>query len=80
MSDIVTKEHKQNAFEIKKLMGTYSEAEDLINVGAYVSGSNEDIDMAISKRKAILKFLTQSTEECFTLKEIDEEMIKILEE
>ena len=80
MSDIVTKEHKQNAFEIKKLMGTYSEAEDLINVGAYVTGSNEDIDMAISKRKPILQFLTQSTEECFTLEEIDEQMTKILEE
>ncbi|WP_317367314.1 flagellar protein export ATPase FliI [uncultured Tyzzerella sp.] len=80
MSDIVTKEHKKNAFEIKKLMGTYSEAEDLINVGAYVSGSNEDIDMAISKRKPILEFLTQSTEDSFSLEEVDQQMIKILEE
>ncbi len=79
MSDIVTKEHKGNAFEIKKLMGTYSEAEDLINVGAYVSGSNEDIDMAISKRKPILDFLTQSTDEKFYLEEVYEKMINILE-
>lgn len=79
MSDIVTKEHKGNAFEIKKLMGTYSEAEDLINVGAYVSGSNEDIDMAISKRKPILDFLTQSTDEKFSLEEVYEKMINILE-
>nr|WP_317358339.1 flagellar protein export ATPase FliI [uncultured Tyzzerella sp.] len=80
MSDIVTKEHKKNAFEIKKLMGTYSEAEDLINVGAYVSGSNEDIDMAISKRKPILEFVTQSTDECFSLEEVDAQMNKILED
>ena len=79
MSDIVTKEHKGNAFEIKKLMGTYSEAEDLINVGAYVSGSNEDIDMAISKRKPILDFLTQSTDEKFSLEEVYEKMINILD-
>lgn len=79
MSDIVTKEHKGNAFEIKKLMGTYSEAEDLINVGAYVSGSNEDIDMAISKRKPILDFLTQSTDEKFSLEEVYQKMINILE-
>lgn len=79
MSDIVTKEHKGNAFEIKKLMGTYSEAEDLINVGAYVSGSNEDIDMAISKRKPILDFLTQSTDEKFSLEEVYKKMINILE-
>lgn len=60
-------------------MGTYSEAEDLINVGAYVSGSNEDIDMAISKRKPILDFLTQSTDEKFSLEEVYEKMINILE-
>ena len=80
MSDIVTKEHKMNAFEIKKLMGTYSEAEDLINVGAYVAGSNEDIDKAIEKRKPILNFLTQSTEDCFSLEEVDTQMKAILQE
>ncbi len=79
MGDVVTKEHKKNAFEIKKLMGTYAEAEDLINVGAYVSGSNEDIDMAISKRKPILNFVTQSTDESFSLEQVEEEMNKILE-
>ena len=79
MGDVVTNEHKKNAFEIKKLMGTYAEAEDLINVGAYVSGSNEDIDMAISKRKPILNFVTQSTDENFSLEQVEEEMNKILE-
>ena len=80
MSDIVSKEHKKDAFEIKKLMGTYAEAEDLINVGAYVTGSNEDIDMAIAKRKDVLNLLTQSTEECFSLDEVTEQMNKILQE
>lgn len=79
MGDIVTKEHKSNAFEIKKLMGTYAEAEDLINVGAYVSGSNEDIDMAIAKRKSILSFVTQSTDECFSLEQVYNQMNEILE-
>lgn len=79
MGDIVTKEHKSNAFEIKKLMGTYAEAEDLINVGAYVSGSNEDIDIAIAKRKSILSFVTQSTDECFTLEQVYNQMNEILE-
>lgn len=79
MSDIVTKEHKKNAFEIKKLMGVYADAEDLINVGAYVKGSNEDIDIAIEKHKSIIDFLTQSTEEKFSLEEVSQTMQNILE-
>lgn len=63
MSDIVTKEHKKAAFEVKKTMAVYSDAEDLINIGAYVKGSNPDIDYAIEKHKSVIEFLTQSTED-----------------
>ena len=63
MSDIVTSEHKKNANEIKKLMAVYSESEDLINIGAYVKGSNPDIDIAVEKNPAVKAFLTQSTED-----------------
>lgn len=79
MGDVISKEHKQKAFEIKKLMGVYADAEDLINVGAYVKGSNEDIDISIEKHKDIINFLTQSTEEKFSLQEVFENMFNILE-
>jgi flagellum-specific ATP synthase len=48
---------------IRRHMATYAEAEDLINVGAYHSGSNPGIDAAIAKHSAIEEFLTQGTEE-----------------
>lgn len=79
MSDIVTKEHKLKAFEIKKLLGVYTDAEDLINVGAYVKGANPDIDLAIDKYKSIVDFLTQSTEDKFSLEEVSSIMNNILE-
>lgn len=63
MSDIVSKEHKKAAFEIKKTMAVYSDAEDLINIGAYVKGSNAEIDYAIEKHSMVNDFLTQSTDE-----------------
>lgn len=63
MSDIVTKEHKKLASIIKRNMATYSEAEDLINIGAYIKGSNPDIDEAIEKHKMIEEFLLQEVEE-----------------
>jgi len=69
MSDIVTPEHKSKANNIKKSMAVYSDAEDLINIGAYVKGSNADIDDAIDKHSAVNDFLTQATEEKFGLDE-----------
>ena len=59
MTDIVTDEHKMIAAEIRKNLAVYREAEDLINVGAYVKGSNPDIDRAISVIGSINEFLTQ---------------------
>ena len=42
MSAIATKEHKALAGKLKNVMATYNEAEDLINIGAYKSGSNPE--------------------------------------
>ncbi|MDR2069730.1 MAG: FliI/YscN family ATPase [Spirochaetaceae bacterium] len=48
---------------IRRLMAVYAEAEDLINVGAYHSGSNPAIDEAIAQKKAIDDFLIQGVDE-----------------
>lgn len=71
MSSIATPEHKQLANRLKAVLATYHEAEDLINIGAYKSGSNPDIDYAISKNKAANTFLCQDTHEKF---QFDEEI------
>ncbi|MCL1924805.1 MAG: flagellar protein export ATPase FliI [Defluviitaleaceae bacterium] len=63
MPDITSKEHRQKSNELKSIMATYRDSEDLINIGAYVSGSNSEIDYAISKNGMIKDFLTQSTDE-----------------
>jgi len=47
MPDIVSSEHKKSAEKIIDILATYREAEDLINIGAYVRGSNPKIDMAL---------------------------------
>ena len=71
MSAIATKEHKQLASRLKTVMATYNEAEDLINIGAYKSGSNPDIDYAVRKIKEVNSFLCQGTDEKF---DFDEEL------
>ena len=75
MSAIATKEHKQLASRLKTVMATYNEAEDLINIGAYKSGSNPEIDYAVRKIKEVNNFLCQGTDEKFEF----EEELKLLE-
>jgi flagellum-specific ATP synthase len=52
---------------LRRLMATYAEAEDLIDVGAYRPGSNPGIDEAIAKRGAIEEFLQQAVEDRSTV-------------
>ena len=69
MSSIVTKEQKKLAAELKMVMATYNESEDLINIGAYKAGANKNIDYAIEKIDAVNNFLCQGTDEKFTFEE-----------
>ena len=61
MSAIADREHKQAAGKMKNVLATYREAEDLINIGAYKSGSNKNIDYAIEKIDKVNEFLMQET-------------------
>ncbi|MDR2070788.1 MAG: FliI/YscN family ATPase [Treponema sp.] len=54
---------------IRRLMAVYAEAEDLINVGAYHTGTNPAIDEAVAKRNAIESLLVQEVEEKSSLPE-----------
>ena len=79
MSDIITPEHKKAAGELKKAMAIYRDAEDLINIGAYVKGSNEKIDYAISLIDRILGFVQQPTDERFTFEQVLEQLFNVFE-
>ena len=70
MSAVADKDHKKAAGEMKNVMATYNEAEDLINIGAYKAGSNKNIDFAISKIDAVNDFLTQDTHDKFDFDDI----------
>ena len=78
MSDVTTEEHRKYAGEIKKLMAIYKEAEDLINIGAYVKGSSPEIDLAIEKMKLINQFLSQKVGENISAEETFELMKNIV--
>ncbi len=67
MSAIASEEHKKLAGNLKNVLATYNDAEDLINIGAYRAGSNKDIDYAISKIDKVNSFLKQDVNAKFLL-------------
>lgn len=80
MSQIVDREHKKLAGKLKSVLATYNEAEDLINIGAYKSGSNPAIDMAIQKIDAVNGFLCQEVDEKFDYAQTCELLQQLFEE
>ena len=63
MPQIVESEHYEIASVIRDMMATYAKSEDLINVGAYVVGTNEKLDIAIKNYDKIVSFLKQGMDE-----------------
>lgn len=77
MSAIAKGPHKRAAGQLKNVMATYAEAEDLINIGAYKKGSNPNIDFAISKIGEVNDFLLQGTDQKFSFEEIVDMLLEI---
>jgi flagellum-specific ATP synthase len=69
MDDIIDDQHKQNARRLKQILAAYRKAEDLINIGAYVAGSNPKIDYAIEMFDSITNYLRQTIEETVNFEE-----------
>jgi len=59
MNDITTREHQLAAREFKQFYSLYQQNRDLISVGAYESGSDENIDLAIQAMPLLQEFLRQ---------------------
>lgn len=78
MNDIVSREHMKMARRIVEYKAVYEEARDLINIGAYVAGSNPQIDTAVKHIDAVNEFLRQDIDERVTLEESLARMGKII--
>lgn len=79
-SKISTPEQKQSALALRESMGEYRRSEDLINLGAYVAGSNPRLDTAIRTREPISRFLRQDAHETAPLNSTIEHMSKLASE
>ncbi len=80
LASVVTERDEQKAAgKFRRLLAAYTEAEDLINVGAYAAGSNSEIDEAISKIDSINNFLRQDVDDPAPLRQTLEMASEIVE-
>lgn len=80
MPMVVSEDQVENARKLKEIMAEYNEVEDLINIGAYKTGSNPKIDEAIKKMPSIKKFLTQKVNDSFPFEDSVEMVEEIVRE
>ena len=59
MKDVTSEAHWDRSIEVKSMMAAYTEAEDLINIGAYARGSNPSIDRSLQYVEPINDYLRQ---------------------
>lgn len=63
MPSITGRDHQDAAGKLRDILATYQKSKDLINIGAYVAGSNPQIDNAIHRIDEITSFLRQTSKE-----------------
>lgn len=63
MPDIVNPEVMKMSNEIREIIASYQDAEDLITIGAYKPGQNPRVDRAVQRIEQVQQFLRQSINE-----------------
>lgn len=74
MTDVASKEHLEVASKFKEVLATYRQSEDLINIGAYKSGSNPGIDYAVAHSAEMQSFMKQAVHDPVMLEEAVQEL------
>ena len=60
MHNVVTREHFEMARQFRAIYSRYQKSRDLVQVGAYMSGSDPQLDQAIRLQPSMAAFLQQS--------------------
>jgi flagellum-specific ATP synthase len=76
-SRLATPEQSESARKIREALALYRHSEDLINLGAYVSGTNPKLDAVIRSRNEVTKFLRQSPADISGVQETFQQLSQI---
>jgi flagellum-specific ATP synthase len=65
MHNVVSTEHFELARSFKAVYSRYEKGRDLVQIGAYVPGSDRDMDEAIALHEPMMQFLQQDMQQSF---------------
>ncbi len=78
-TEVVDDDQRDQSQAILEMLADYRESEDMINIGAYVSGSNPRVDSAIEKIDSIKAFLKQDMHDSAPFQDTRSKMIEVLQ-
>lgn len=79
MPQVVTEDHFRLSQRFKQVYARYQQTRDLISVGAYVKGSDPEVDFAIERIPVMRKFLQQGLKESSSSADSVERLKTVLE-
>ncbi len=77
MNKVITREHSILSSHLRDLLAEYRKSEDLINIGAYVKGSNPKLDKAVAVIEEINNVLKQRSDQAIEPQELIDKFIQI---
>lgn len=77
VGEVVTPETRSAGDEVRRLMATYRDKEDLIAIGAYQAGTDPRTDAAIAAREPIEHFLRQTVHDVSTADQADAHLAQL---
>jgi FliI/YscN family ATPase len=75
--DVTDPDHVRMARRILSLTAVYHEIEDMVNIGAYVAGTNAEFDLAVQSRPKIVQFLQQEPTAPSTLEQSRKQLAEL---
>jgi len=78
MHNVVSREHFELARNFKAIYSRYEKGRDLIQIGAYVNGSDPALDQAIALREPMMQFLQQDMFEAASMQSSVSDMLAAL--
>jgi len=79
MNTVVSEQHRKAAQTVREIYATYTDAEDLINIGALSPGANKRIDGSVALIDRIHNFLVQSARQKTSFEQTVKQLTDIAE-
>lgn len=79
MPEITSDAQQQRAGEFLKLLASYQDAKDMIDIGAYKRGSDPVVDLALKKIHSMNAFLQQRVGEKCSYEETEKSLVSLME-